>query len=97
MQAVKERAMTDDIEHLRQTIRIASESRKCGNHPFGAMLVGPEGDILIQSRNTYSQDRLGHAEANVARAASLSYTPEFLAGCTLYTSVEPCCMCAGAS
>ena len=89
--------MPDDVELLRETIRIATESRRGGDHPFGALLVGPDGGLLIQSGNTFSKDGgVGHAEANVARAASQAYGPDFLARCTLYTSVEPCCMCAGA-
>ena len=89
--------MPNDVEKLRETIRIAAESRNGGNHPFGALLAGPDGDLLIQSGNTFSKDGgVGHAEANVARAASQAYGPDFLARCTLYTSVEPCCMCAGA-
>ncbi|MGI9354388.1 MAG: nucleoside deaminase, partial [Rhizobiaceae bacterium] len=68
-----------------------------GNHPFGALLVGPEGEVILSSGNTYTSDRgIGHAEANVARDAARIYEPEFLLNCTLYTSVEPCCMCAGA-
>ena len=89
--------MEKDIEHLRETIRIAHRSREEGNHPFGATLVGPDGKILLSSGNTYEADKgVGHAEMNVAREASRLYTPEFLEQCTLYTSVEPCCMCAGA-
>lgn len=89
--------MNDDLRYLRDTIRLAAESRASGNHPFGALLLGPDGVVLLQSGNTYRQDGgLGHAETNVARAAAQAYRPEFLAGCTLYTSVEPCCMCAGA-
>ncbi len=86
-----------DIQHLRETIRIAKESRKAGNHPFGATLVDPKGEVLIRFANSYRDDKgVGHAELNVAREASRHYEPEFLAKCTLYTSVEPCCMCAGA-
>jgi len=89
--------MTDDLMQLRETIQIAKESRASGNHPFGATLVGPDGTLLLSSGNTFKDDKgVGHAEANVARAASQKYAPEFLAQCTLYTSVEPCCMCAGA-
>lgn len=87
----------DDLTHLRETIRIAQQSKEEGNHPFGATLVGPDGEILLRSPNTYTADKgVGHAEMNVAREASRLYEPEFLAQCTLYTSVEPCCMCAGA-
>jgi len=90
--------MQSDIDHLRRAIGIAAESRASGNHPFGALLVGPDGAILLTSGNTYAQDRgTGHAETNVARAAAQAYEPEFLADCTMVTSVEPCCMCAGAA
>ncbi|MFD1882333.1 nucleoside deaminase [Paracoccus pacificus] len=86
-----------DLKHLRETIRIARQSRDAGNHPFGAILVGPEGEVLLRSGNSYLADKgVGHAELNVAREASRRFAPEFLAKCTLYTSVEPCCMCAGA-
>ena len=89
--------MRSDIEYLRLAVEIATESRASGNHPFGALLVGPEGDVLLSSGNTYMRDRgVGHAEANVARAAAQQYDPTFLERCTLVTSVEPCCMCAGA-
>jgi len=89
--------MDRDIAWLRQTIEIAKASVAAGNHPFGALLAGPGGEVLIRSGNTYTQDRgVGHAEANVARMAAQQYTPEFLETCTLVTSVEPCCMCAGA-
>ncbi|MFZ1663570.1 MAG: nucleoside deaminase [Paracoccaceae bacterium] len=89
--------MKSDTEYLRQAIGIAAISRAGGNHPFGALLVGPEGDVLLSAGNTYGQDRgVGHAETNVARAAAQKFSPEFLERCTLVTSVEPCCMCAGA-
>lgn len=90
--------MRSDAEYLRLTMKLAAESRASGSHPFGALLVGPEGDVLLSSGNTYARDRgVGHAESNVARAAALRYEPAFLAGCMLVTSVEPCCMCSGAS
>jgi len=90
--------MKSDVEYLRLAIALAAESRATGNHPFGALLVGPEGDVLLSSGNTYARDRgVGHAESNVARAAALRYEPEFLERCTLFTSVEPCCMCSGAT
>ncbi len=88
--------MRSDTDYLLLAVKIAAESRASGNHPFGALLVGPEGEILLSSGNTYSRDRgVGHAETNVARAAAQQYDPAFLGRCTLVTSVEPCCMCAG--
>jgi len=93
----KEAAVKSDTHYLHLAVKIAAESKGSGNHPFGALLVGPDGDVLLSSGNTYARDRgVGHAETNVARAAAQQYAPDFLERCTLVTSVEPCCMCAGA-
>lgn len=85
-----------DLKNLRETMKIAQASRDAGNHPFGALLSGPNGEVLLRSGNTHKDDKgTGHAEMNVASAAAKAYSPEFLAQCTLVTSVEPCCMCSG--
>jgi tRNA(Arg) A34 adenosine deaminase TadA len=88
--------MIDDIALLRQTIDIAEKARQEGNHPFGALLADESGAVLLTSGNTYKTDRgTGHAELNLARMASSRFELEFLAKCTLYTSIEPCSMCTG--
>ena len=85
-----------DRKLLERTLQISQESRLAGNHPFGALLAAEDGTILLESGNSAATDRgTGHAELNVARKAAQLYTPDFLAACTLVTSVEPCCMCAG--
>lgn len=98
--------MTDqvlpDLDHepyLRQAIALAVQSRKEGNHPFGAILVGPDGEVLLESMNTFGVDgdSTGHAERNLMTRASIAYDTGFLRGCTMYTSAEPCAMCAGAA
>jgi tRNA(Arg) A34 adenosine deaminase TadA len=48
--------------------------------------------VLLEQCNI---DTVNHAESTLARVAASNFTPEYLWGCTLYTSVEPCCMCAG--
>jgi tRNA(Arg) A34 adenosine deaminase TadA len=84
--------------HLRRAIAIAERSRANGNHPFGATLVGPDGAVLMESENAAdSGDRTGHAERTLMTRASMAYTPEFLAQCTMYASAEPCAMCAGSA
>jgi tRNA(Arg) A34 adenosine deaminase TadA len=89
--------MNDDITYLRETIKTSHESRSSGNHPFGALIFDAKGEVIAISGNTYVTDKgTGHAELNVARAAAAQFPTEFLEKCTLVTSVEPCCMCAGA-
>ncbi len=88
----------DDMSLLRRAFEIAKSARVHGNHPFGALLAGPDGAVLIESENGFLPDRdmTAHAERLLATAASRKYSPDVLAGCTLYTSAEPCAMCAGA-
>ncbi len=87
-----------DLNLLRQAINVACRAREHGNHPFGALLADEQGAVLLEAENTVTtaQDCTGHAELNLIRVASQSFTPEVLAHCTLYTSTEPCPMCSGA-
>ena len=89
----------DDHHFCRIAIQTAKEAREEGNHPFGAILVDEEGNILMISKNTVNTERdaTGHAETNLMRMASRMYSREFLRTCTMYTSTEPCAMCAGAT
>lgn len=85
-----------DIAHLERAIELASVAVESGNHPFGAVLVSAEGKTLAEGMNSYSVDGgPGHAEANLARDAARKFDIPTLRGATLYTSVEPCSMCAG--
>ncbi|HET9906196.1 MAG TPA: nucleoside deaminase [Anaerolineales bacterium] len=88
----------NDIEHLRTAIEIAGQARQHGNHPFGATLVDENNQVLLQAENTVvtGRDCTGHAETNLMRLATQHFSLEKLAACTLYTSTEPCAMCAGA-
>ncbi|KAI8065665.1 zinc-binding CMP/dCMP deaminase [Gongronella butleri] len=83
---------TEMIAHLRRTVAVAKRAMDLGRHPFGAILVGPDNQILAEQGNI---DTLNHAESTLARVAYTNFTPQFLQSCTLYTSFEPCCMCAG--
>jgi tRNA(Arg) A34 adenosine deaminase TadA len=87
-----------DRAHLMRAIVLAQRAREKGNHPFGALLVDGTGKVLIEAENTVvtARDCTGHAETNVMRLATVRYEPDFLAQCTLYSSAEPCPMCAGA-
>ena len=79
--------------HLRAANMIAQRALAAGHHPFGALLVGPDHEtVLIEQGNV---DSVNHAEAVLARTAAANWTADELWHCTLYTTVEPCCMCAG--
>jgi tRNA(Arg) A34 adenosine deaminase TadA len=87
-----------DLEHLCTAVTIARRAREHGNHPFGALLAGPDGQVLLEAENTVTTERdaTGHAETNLVRRSTAAYDAELLRTCTLYTSTEPCAMCAGA-
>ena len=85
-------------QHLRRAIELARQAREHGNHPFGALLVDHRGNVVLEAENTVRTDKdvTAHAETNLMRLASARFEPDFLERCTLYTSTEPCAMCAGA-
>jgi tRNA(Arg) A34 adenosine deaminase TadA len=91
-------APLDHEKFLRRSFAAARRALTHANHPFGAILVNEAGDVLLEVENGYmpERDMTAHAERLLATAASKQFDPKFLAGCTLYTSAEPCCMCAGA-
>jgi tRNA(Arg) A34 adenosine deaminase TadA len=83
---------------LQIAISLAASAREHGNHPFGALLADETGNILLTAENTVNtaRDSSGHAELNLVRLASAQLSRQSLARATLYTSTEPCPMCAGA-
>lgn len=88
----------DDVAFLRRTFDLARRAHSRGNHPFAAILVSADGAVLIEMENGFLPDRdsTGHAERLLATQACKSYDPHILAGSTIYSSAEPCAMCAGA-
>lgn len=84
--------------YLRRCIEISREARKNGNTPFGAILVDGDGNIVMEQGNIEITEKLctGHAETTLAARASHEFSKDFLWNCTLYTTAEPCAMCAGA-
>ena len=87
-----------DERSLRRAIELAAEARAAGDMPFGALLVGPGGDVLAEDRNTVltEQDITAHPELKMARWAARRLEPETARNTTMYTSCQPCPMCAGA-
>lgn len=83
---------------IRRTIELAWSARQSGNHPFGALLAAADGTILLEAENSVGTtgDCTGHAETNLMRSASRRFPRKTLAAATLYSSAEPCAMCAGA-
>jgi len=81
------------LRHLERANAVARRAMTPGHHPFGAILVGPDNEtVLLEQCNI---DTVNHAESTLARVAATNFTPERLWQCTLYTNVEPCCMCSG--
>jgi tRNA(Arg) A34 adenosine deaminase TadA len=85
-----------DEAFLRRAIELAAEAGKGGERPFGSLLVGDDGAILAEDHNTVTSERdvTAHPELKLARWAGRELTPEAAARTTMYTSCQPCPMCA---
>jgi len=81
------------VRHLRRANAVAQRASGFGHHPFGAILVGPDHETVLLEQGNVST--VNHAESVLARTADMNFSPDYLATCTLYTTVEPCAMCAG--
>jgi tRNA(Arg) A34 adenosine deaminase TadA len=91
--------MTENHEKfIRRSIVVAEAAMKKGNEPFGAVLV-VDGEIIYEAENIiYSEpDCTGHAETHLLRMASKQFDAKTMERATMYTSTEPCIMCAGAA
>ena len=92
-------ASEQDLVYLRQAIALAAEARAKGRHPFGSLIVNERGETVVESLNNAVRpkgDPTQHAETVACSAAAHLLGEAELAKCTLYTSTEPCAMCAGA-
>src|SRR5882762_4767879 len=87
-----------DEHFLRRSFEVSRRAITHGNHPFGAILVDQDRNVLIEAENAYmpSQDGTAHAERLLATQACTTLNPDVLKTATLYSSAEPCAMCAGA-
>ena len=91
--------MSSDKENMRLAILEAMQAYKEGEVPIGAVLAENESGILVcknHNRIEQMQDSTAHAEILVLREAFKKLKRRRLANCTLYVTVEPCAMCAGA-
>jgi tRNA(Arg) A34 adenosine deaminase TadA len=99
MRDISEMTGSERDEHfLRRSFEVARRSLTHGNHPFGAILVDAGGNVLIETENGYmpARDGTAHAERVLATQACTTLGAGVLNGATLYSSAEPCAMCAGA-
>ena len=83
------------IRALRRADEVARRAMAMGRHPFGAVLVAPDGETILAEQGNI--DTVNHAEATLARHAAQNWPAEYLWQCTLVTTFEPCAMCAGTS
>lgn len=88
----------DHVALLRLAIEESRKARESGVHPFASILVGPDGSVLMTQHNAFmpDHDMTGHAERVLMTRASTTLPMDLLKECTIYTSAEPCAMCAGA-
>jgi tRNA(Arg) A34 adenosine deaminase TadA len=81
------------LKHLRTANEVSKEAVETGHPPFGAVLVGPDGETVLLKQGNVSL--IDHAETVIARLAFEQKDPDYLWKCTLVTTVEPCVMCSG--
>ena len=88
----------DDDRMMKRALELAAEAAAAGEVPVGAVVVDESGTIVGEGRNTREADKdpLGHAELIAIAQASKRLGRWRLSGCTLYVTLEPCFMCAGA-
>jgi tRNA(adenine34) deaminase len=83
---------------MREAVSLAREAEAAGEVPVGAVVVSAAGEILGRGRNSpvSTNDPTAHAEMLALRAAAAAMGNYRLEGATVYATLEPCAMCAGA-
>jgi tRNA(Arg) A34 adenosine deaminase TadA len=86
-----------DLHHLRRCVELARTALDKGHGPFGAILVGADGQTRYEDHNRVTDDdQTLHAELGVVRWAVANLAPVHRIRATVYTSCEQCPMCAAA-
>lgn len=87
----------DERLFMNRAIELAAASRSRGDDPFGSVLVY-DGEIVSEAKNAVvtESDPRRHPELDLAMEAITGYDPDVRSGMAMYTSTEPCPMCAGA-
>ena len=88
----------DHEGYMKEALRLAEECLATGDVPVGCVVVSPEGTVIGRGRNR--REELGsatrHAEVEAIEEACRAVGSWRLTGCSLYVTLEPCPMCAGA-
>lgn len=84
---------------MREALALAGQAAATGEVPVGAVIVTAGGDLVGsgQNRRELDRDPTAHAEMRAIREAATALGAWRLTGCTLYVTLEPCAMCAGAA
>lgn len=84
--------------YMSLALDLAREAAGHGEVPVGCVIVGPSGRVIGRGRNRREEtgDATAHAEIEAIRAACSALGGWRLEGCTMYVTLEPCPMCAGA-
>lgn len=84
--------------YMRRALEYAREAFELGEIPVGCVITNSRGEIIGSGRNNREESRsaLGHAELSAIDEACRTLGDWRLEGCTLYVTLEPCPMCAGA-
>jgi len=90
--------MAENTEILQECFELAMQAKKRGDGPFGSVILDGEGKTIARAGNTTGSDGtvVHHAEINAIKQAEVVRGKGSLSGCVLYTSAEPCPMCAAA-
>ena len=91
------RKLTDDERFMKEALRQAMKARALEEVPIGCVIVH-DGNIIARGYNRRNTDKntTSHAEINAIRKVSKKLGDWRLEGCTIYITLEPCQMCAGA-
>ena len=87
-----------DIEFMKMALSLAREAAKLGEIPVGAIVVNANGEVIASAYNMRENEKkaTAHAEILAIDRACSALGGWRLHGCTLYVTLEPCPMCAGA-
>jgi tRNA(adenine34) deaminase len=83
---------------MQLALDLAASAGEAGDIPIGAVIVNGLGEVIAQGANSRERDDdpTAHAEINALRAAGVALNDWRIADCTMYVTLEPCPMCAGA-